>query len=85
MTPVSENRLLVVESNGMAELNPVFDKSRTVSEIRAPAKSGKPDIFIRVKPPLNSPQQLSEYAGTYYSDEFNADYKISLKGNNLSL
>jgi hypothetical protein len=34
---------------------------------------------------LDSPQQLSEYAGTYYSDEFNADYKISLKGNNLSL
>jgi hypothetical protein len=28
---------------------------------------------------------LSEYAGTYYSDEFDADYKISLKGNNLSL
>ena len=75
MTPVSENRLLVVESNGMAELNPVFDKSGTVSEIRAPTKSGKPDIFVPVKPPFDSPQQLSEYAGTYYSDEFDADYK----------
>jgi hypothetical protein len=30
-------------------------------------------------------QPLSEYAGAYYSDEFNADYKISLKGNNLAL
>ncbi|HWS90010.1 MAG TPA: serine hydrolase [Pyrinomonadaceae bacterium] len=85
VTAVSENRLLVVEENGMAELNPVFDQSGTVSEIRAPDKTGKPDVFVRVKPPLDSPQQLSEYAGTYYSDEFNADYIISLKGNNLSL
>jgi CubicO group peptidase (beta-lactamase class C family) len=83
VTPVSENRLLVVEANGMAELNPVFDKSGTVSEIRALNKSGKPDVFVPVKPPFDSPQQLSEYAGTYYSDEFDADYKILLKGNNL--
>ncbi|HEV2861117.1 MAG TPA: serine hydrolase [Pyrinomonadaceae bacterium] len=85
VTAVSEDRLLVVEENGMAELHPVFDKSGTVSEIRAPNKTGRPDIFVRVAPPLDSPQQLSEYAGTYYSDEFNADYTISLKGNNLSL
>jgi hypothetical protein len=85
VTAVSENRLLVVEDNGMAELNPVFDKSGTVSEISAPNKTGKPDIFVRVKPPLDSPQQLSEYAGTYYSEEFDAEYKISLKGNSLSL
>jgi hypothetical protein len=85
VTAVSENRLLVVEDNGMAELNLVFDKSGTVSEISAPNKTGKPDIFVRVKPPPDSPQQLSEYTGTYYSDEFDADYKISLKGNNLVL
>ncbi|HEX8264826.1 MAG TPA: hypothetical protein VF596_05340 [Pyrinomonadaceae bacterium] len=34
----------------MAELNPVFDKSGTVSEIRALTKSGKPGIFVPVKP-----------------------------------
>jgi CubicO group peptidase (beta-lactamase class C family) len=85
VTAISENRLLVVEANGMAELNPVFDKSGTVSEIGAPTNSGKPDIFVRVKPPLDSPQQMSEYAGTYYSDEFDADYKISLKGNTFVL
>ena len=80
VTPVSENRLLVVESNGMAELNPVFDKSGKVSEIRIMTKSEKPDIFVPVKPQLDSPEALSEYAGTYYSEEFDADYKISLKG-----
>jgi CubicO group peptidase (beta-lactamase class C family) len=83
--PISENRLLLVAGTDVTELNPVFNQSGTISEIKILTKSGKPDIFVPVKPPLDSPQQLSEYAGTYYSDEFNADYKISLKGNNLSL
>jgi CubicO group peptidase (beta-lactamase class C family) len=85
VTPISENRLLLVEGSDVTELNPVFNQSGTISEIKILPKSGKPDIFVPVKPPLDSPQQLSEYAGTYYSDEFNADYKISLKGNHLSL
>jgi CubicO group peptidase (beta-lactamase class C family) len=85
VTVISENRLLVVEDNGMAELNPVFNQSGTISEIRILNKNGKPDVFVPVKPPLDSPQQLSEYAGTYYSDEFDANYKLTLKGNNLIL
>lgn len=81
--PISEKRLLLVESTNVTELNPVFNTSGTISEIKILTKSGKPDIFVPVKPPFDSPQQLSEYAGIYYSDEFNADYKILLKGNNL--
>jgi hypothetical protein len=34
-------------------------------------------------PSLDSPEALSEYAVTYYSDEMNADYKLTLEGNNL--
>jgi hypothetical protein len=83
--PVSENRLLIVAGTDVTELNPVFKESGTISEIKILTKSGKPDIFVPVKPPFDSPEALSEYAGTYYSDEFDADYKISLKGNNLSL
>ncbi|HEX8568285.1 MAG TPA: serine hydrolase domain-containing protein [Pyrinomonadaceae bacterium] len=83
--PVSENRLLVVEGANVTELNPVFNKSGAISEIKILTKSGKPDVFVPVKPPFDSPQQLSEYAGTYYSDEFDADYKLTLKGNNLVL
>ena len=85
VTPISENRLLLVAGTDVTELNPVFNNSGTISEIKILTKSGKPDIFVPVKPPFDSPQQLSEYAGIYYSDEFNADFKISLKGNNLSL
>jgi CubicO group peptidase (beta-lactamase class C family) len=83
--PISENRLLIVAGTDVTELNPVFNKPGTISEIKILTKSGKPDIFVPVKPPFDSPQQLSEYAGTYYSDELDADYKISLQGNNLSL
>jgi hypothetical protein len=36
-------------------------------------------------PPLDSLQQLSEYAATYDSDERDADYKLTLEGNNLIL
>jgi CubicO group peptidase (beta-lactamase class C family) len=85
VTPVSENRLLIVEGANVTELNPVFNNSGTISEIKILTKSGKSDIFVPVKPPLDSPQQLSEYAGTYYSDEFDADYKLTLEGKNLSL
>jgi len=83
--PISENRLLIVAGTDVTELNPVFNKSGTISEIKILTKSGNPDIFVPVKPPFDSPQQLSEYAGTYYSDELDADYKLSLQGNNLSL
>jgi len=85
VTAISENRLLFIDGNGMTELNPVFNREGAVSEIRIMSKSGKPDIFVPVKPPLESPQQLSEYPGTYYSDELDADWKLTLKGNNLIL
>jgi CubicO group peptidase (beta-lactamase class C family) len=85
VTPISANRLLIVVGTDVTELNPIFDKSGTITEIKILTKSGKPDIFVPVKPPFNSPEALSEYAGTYYSEELDADYKISLQSNNLSL
>jgi hypothetical protein len=46
---------------------------------------GKPDVFVPVKPPLDTPQQLSEYAGNYYSEEFDADYKLTLEDKKVVL
>ncbi len=83
--PISENRFAMVAGADKYELVSVFNPSGTISEMKLIRNGAKPDIFIPVKPPFDSPQQLSEYAGTYYSDEFDADYKISLKGNNLVL
>jgi CubicO group peptidase (beta-lactamase class C family) len=80
---ISENRLVMVAGTDKYELISVF-KSGTISEIKLTTNGGRPDVFVPVKPPLDSPQQLSEYAGTYYSDEFDADWKLTLKDNNLS-
>jgi CubicO group peptidase (beta-lactamase class C family) len=85
MTPISENRFAMVAGTNNYELVPVFNQSGTISEMKLIRNGGTPDVFVPVKPPFDSPQQLSEYAGTYYSDEFDADYKISLKGKNLVL
>ena len=85
VTAISENRIVVVDGNGMTDLNVVFDKAGRVGEIRILNDSGTPDVFVPVKPPADSPEQLSEYIGTFYSEEFNADHRIELKGKNLVL
>ncbi len=82
---LSENRLVVADKNGMTDMNVVFDKGGKVAEIRIFDGNGRPDSFIPVKPPLTSPEQLAEYAGTYYSEEFAANYKVSVKGNSVAV
>lgn len=83
--PISKDRFVIVADAKKYELMPIFNQSGTISEIKITTNSGRPDVFVPVKPPFDSPQQLSEYAGTYYGDEFDADYKISLRGTNLVL
>ncbi|HEX8289075.1 MAG TPA: serine hydrolase [Pyrinomonadaceae bacterium] len=85
LVPIAENRFVMVADNNKFELIPKLSVTGAVSEIKIIRNGGKPDVFVPVKPPLDSPQQLSEYAGTYYSDELDADYKLSLEGNNLVL
>lgn len=63
------------------QLKPDVPGSKKVAETIAPPEKEVPPV----KPPFDSPQQLSEYEGTYYSEEFDADYKISLRGKNLVL
>jgi hypothetical protein len=71
--------------NNKFVLIPVLNASGAISEIKLIMNGGKPDVFVPVKPPFDSMQQLSEYAGTYYSDELNVDHKLTLQGNNLVL
>lgn len=82
---ISENRFVMVAGADKYDLIPVFNNTGAISEIKLTTNGVRPDVFIPVKPPFDSPQQLSEYAGTYYSEEFDAGWKISLKGKNLSL
>lgn len=82
---IAENRFVMVAGADRVELVPVFNNTGAISEIKVTTNAVRPDVFFPVKPPFNSPQQLSEYAGTYHSDEFDADWKISLQGKSLSL
>ena len=84
VTKVSD-RLLISDGNGMTELLPILDKAGAVSEIRIMAKSGTPDIYRPVKPPVNTAETLSEYAGTFYSEELDGVQTVSLEGNSLIL
>jgi hypothetical protein len=45
----------------------------------------RPIDFKPVKPPVSTPQNLSEYVGVYHSDELKTDYQISLRDNNLTV
>lgn len=82
LIPISENRFVMLDGGNRFEMIPVF-KSGVISEIKITMNNGKPDVFLPVKPPLDSPQQRAEYTGNYYSEEFDANYKIVLKDNNL--
>ena len=46
-------------------------------------KSGTADVWVPVRAPFKGAERLSEYEGTYHSDELDTDYMISLKGKNL--
>jgi CubicO group peptidase (beta-lactamase class C family) len=85
VTAISKNRFAMVLDTDNYELVPAFNQSGTISEMKLIRNGGKPDVFVPVTPPLDSPQQLSEYVGTYYGDELDTIYRISQKGNNLIL
>ena len=85
LMPIAENRFLMIADDNRYELIPVINKSGAISELKLIRSGEKPDVFVPVKPPSDSPQQLAEYAGTYYSDEFDANYRLTLEGKTLVL
>jgi hypothetical protein len=44
--PISENHFVMVAGSDKYELNPVFDKSGAISEIKLIRNGGKPDVFV---------------------------------------
>lgn len=84
LVPLAENRFVMRAGADRYELIPII-KSGKISEIQLIRNGGKPDVFVPVNPPFDSPAALAEYAGTYYSEEFDADYALTLEGGNLVL
>jgi CubicO group peptidase (beta-lactamase class C family) len=78
-----EKHLLIVADGNAYEMEPVLDKAGQISEVKMLRSNGIADAFPRVKPPFDSPEQLTEYVSTYHSEEFDADYRIVRKGSGL--
>jgi CubicO group peptidase (beta-lactamase class C family) len=85
VTPVAENRFVMAADADRYELIAVLNGAGAVSQIKLTTNGGKTDIFVPVKAPFDTPRQLSEYAGVYHSDELDADYKLTLQGDDLAL
>ncbi|HEX6126654.1 MAG TPA: serine hydrolase [Pyrinomonadaceae bacterium] len=81
VTRTAEGHLVMVEGESRYEMIPVVDASSAVSQMKLPRSNGQADTFVRVKAPFDSAEKLAEYVGTYYSEEFDASYQISRKGN----
>jgi CubicO group peptidase (beta-lactamase class C family) len=75
-----DKHLLIVADGNAYEMVPGFDNSGQIIEVKMLRSNGTSDIFLRVKPPVDSPEQLADYLGTYHSDELEADYRVVRKG-----
>lgn len=85
LVPIGPDRFGLIANKVRYDLIPVFGPSGKVSEIKISKNGGKTDVFVPVKPPFDSPEELSEYAGTFTSEELDADYFLSLEDKNLVL
>lgn len=76
-----DKHLLIVANGNAYVMVPSFDKTGQISEVKMLRPDGTGDVFPRVDPPFDSPEQLADYLGTYHSDELEADYRVVRKGN----
>ncbi|HEX6126584.1 MAG TPA: serine hydrolase [Pyrinomonadaceae bacterium] len=81
----ADGRLVMVEGESRYEMIPVTDKSGAVWQMKLPKSNGQADMFVRVKAASDSPERLTEYFGTYYGEEFDANYTIAPKGKGFTL
>jgi CubicO group peptidase (beta-lactamase class C family) len=77
LAPLGDNRFIML---GVPEkIDVVVSPSRMVLTI----DDGRSIVYEAVKPALDSPAQLAEYAGRYYSEELDTNYTLTLQGNKL--
>ncbi len=88
LKPVADNRFLLTGIKDKVELVSAFNKNNknpSLLSLKLIEAGERPIDFKPVKPPVSTPQNLSEYVGVYHSDELKTDYQISLRDNNLTV
>ena len=83
LAPIGDNRFIMLGVPEKIELVVAMDQTGRPSQMSMIIDDGKPTVYPAVKAALDSPAQLAEYVGSYYSEELDAKYTLSLVGNKL--
>ncbi len=82
---VGENRFLMADATYRTEVSFKSPKPGAMKNMSLVANGGKPSLYENFKPATYTPEDLGKFAGTFYSDELDAKYVLSLKENKLTL
>lgn len=82
LIPIADNRFFTVDGGNKFEFVPILAASGTISGMKVIWNGENHDLFTPVKPPH---ERNSDYVGTYYSEEFDSNFKVAAKGSSLEV
>ncbi len=85
LAPLGNNRFLMLGVPDRVEISFTSPRPGAPLQMFTSANGGTPIIHERVEPASYTPEQLAGFAGTYYSEEIDVTYTISLQGKELVL
>ena len=74
---------MMLEVPEKIELVVDMDQAGRPSQMSMITEDGKPTVYPAVQAAFDSPARLAEYVASYYSEELDATYTLSLVGNKL--
>jgi CubicO group peptidase (beta-lactamase class C family) len=80
---VSASRFLMPDIPTKVEISFSPPQPGKVKNMQVVVSGGKPEIFETIKPATYTPEELSKFAGTFYSEELDAKYILNIKENKL--
>ena len=80
---VSASRFLMPDIPTKVEISFSPPQPGKVKNMQVVVNGGKPEIFETIKPATYTPEELSKFAGTFYSEELDAKYILNIKENKL--
>ncbi|MBA4123507.1 MAG: beta-lactamase family protein [Acidobacteria bacterium] len=83
MKAVSTSRFLMPDIPTKVEISFSPPQPGKVKNMQVVVSGGKPEIFETIKPATYTPEELSKFAGTFYSEELDAKYILNIKENKL--
>jgi CubicO group peptidase (beta-lactamase class C family) len=85
LAPLGNNRFLMLGVPDMVEISFKASRPGAPLQMYTSANGGKPIVHERVEPASYTSEQLARFAGTYYSEEIDATYTVTLQSDKLVL